>query len=74
MIINLEFDPNIPFIIMLIEKNKTKYLMFCKVGKKIAYMPLDEFFDCLGGIKDDIVWWFFEMKDLIGGVPRNIYI
>lgn len=46
------FDLDIPFIIMLIEESKTGRLVFCKVGKGIASILLNKFFDCLGCVEE----------------------
>lgn len=45
-----------------------------KVGKGIAFMPPDKFFDYLGHVEKDLIWWSFEIKDLFGGLPGDIYI
>ena len=53
---------------VFIEESKVWRLVPRKVDEGIAFMPLDEFFDCLGYVEEDAVWWLFEMKDLVGGV------
>ncbi len=30
-----------------------------------ASMPFDKFFDCLGCMEEDAIWWSFNMKDLV---------
>ncbi len=37
-------------------------------------MPLEEFFDSLGYVEKDAVWWSFEMKDLVGKVSGGMRI
>ncbi len=53
---------------ILIEESKTGQLVPREVGEGIASMPLEEFLDSLGCVKEDAVWWSFEMKDLFGKV------
>ncbi len=50
---------------VLIEVDKGGKLRPCQVGESIASMPLDKFFDCLGCMEEDAVWWSFNMKDLV---------
>ena len=40
---------------ILIEKSKTRQLISCKVGEKIASMLLEKFFDSFGYVKEDVV-------------------
>ncbi len=40
----------------------------------IASILLEEFLDSLGCVEEDIVWWSFEMKDLVGEVSRGTHI
>lgn len=40
---------------MFIEKNKAGYLVPDNMDKRIAFMLLDQFFDCLNYIKKEIV-------------------
>lgn len=49
------FNPDILFIIMLIEKNKVEYLVLRKVDEEIASISSDKFLDDLGYIKEDTV-------------------
>lgn len=42
-----QFAIYLPFIIFFIEVDKNSYLKLCQIGKKIAFMPFDEFFDYL---------------------------
>ncbi len=60
-----EFDPDTPFTMVLMEVDKSGKLRPRQVGKGIATMLLDKFFDYLGCIKEDAVWWSFNMKDLV---------
>ena len=59
---------------ILIEKSKTKWLVLFKVREKIASMSLEKFFDSLGCVKKDAVWWLFKMKDLVGKESGNTRI
>lgn len=59
---------------MLIKGGKSWNLVPQKVGEEIALMLLDKFFDYLGCIEKDAVWWIFKMKDLIGKIPGGLYI
>ncbi len=63
-----------PFIMILIEKSKTERLVPREVGKRIAFMPLEKFFDSLGCVEEDAVWWLFEIKDLVGKVSGGTRI
>ncbi len=58
---------------VLIEVGKVGKLSLRQVGEGIASMLLDEYFDYLGCMKEDAVWWLFNMKDLVhkrtGGLP-----
>lgn len=49
--LDLEFDQDILFVIVLIEKSQLGCLITYDVGKVIASMPLYEFFDYLDYVK-----------------------
>lgn len=51
LILDLRFDPNILFIIVILEKNQNKHLVYYKSSEKISFMLLDKDFDCLNYIK-----------------------
>ncbi len=59
---------------ILIEESKIGRLVPCEVGEGIASMPLEEFLDSLGCVKEDAVWWSFDMKDLVGEVSGGTRI
>lgn len=48
-------DPDISFIIVLIEKSKTGQLVPFEVKEKMAFIPLDKFFDYLDYIEKDAI-------------------
>ncbi len=37
-------------------------------------MSLEEFLDSLGYVEEDVVWWLFEIKDLVGKVSEGMRI
>ena len=45
------FNLDILFIIVFMEESNIRYLISCEIDKKIAFMPLDKFFNYLGYIK-----------------------
>ncbi len=59
---------------IFIEESKTGQLIPYKVGERIASILLEEFLDSIDCVKKNIVWWSFEMKDLVGKVSRSMYI
>ncbi len=59
---------------ILIEKSKTGQLVPYKFGEGIASMSLEKKIFSLGSVKEDVVWWLFEMKDLVGEISRGMYI
>ncbi len=59
---------------ILREASKTEQLVPCKVREGIASILLEEFFDSLGCIEEDVVWWSFGMKDLVGEISRSAHI
>ena len=61
-----EYEPDMPFTMVLMEENKSGKLGPRKVGEGIASMSLDEFLDCLNCVEEDAVWWSFKMNDLVG--------
>ena len=56
---------------VVIEGNKSGKLGPQDVGHGIAFMPLDEFFDCLNCAEKDAVCWSFRMNDLVGKSERR---
>ena len=61
-----EYDSDTPFIMVLMEENKSGKLGPREVGESIAFMLLDEFLDCFNCAEEDAVWWSFKMNDLVG--------
>ncbi len=59
---------------ILIEESKTGQLVTRKIGDEIAFMPLEIFLDNLGYVKENVVWWLFEMKDLVGDISGGTCI
>lgn len=59
---------------VFIEEIKAGQLIPHKVREEIAFIPLEAFFDNLDCIKEDAIWWSFEMKNLVSKIPRNICI
>ncbi len=59
---------------ILIEKSKTEQLVPREFGERIDSMSLEEFLDSLDCIEEDVVWWLFEMKNLVGKVPKGTHI
>lgn len=55
LILDSGFNPDTPFIMVLIEESKSRNLAHRKVAERIASMPLDKFFDCLGYVEEDVV-------------------
>lgn len=53
MILDLRFDLNTPFTIVLIKKSKPKILVSHKFRKATASMLLKEFYKSLSYIKED---------------------
>lgn len=53
------------FTINLIKIDKSEQLKTYQKRKAIAFVPLNKFFDCLIYIKEDLVCWFFNIKNLI---------
>lgn len=47
------------------EVDKDRQLRSYQVGKSIAFMLYNKFFNCLGCIKEDAVWCLFNMKDFV---------
>ena len=45
--------------------DKRKKLKLRQVGKSIAFIPFDIFFDCFSYIEEDTIWWSFNMKDFV---------
>lgn len=63
-----------PFGIVFIEKNKVKLLISCKVREKITFIPLNKFLDSLGYIKKNVIWWLFNIKNLVENVLESTHI
>ena len=59
---------------MLIEENKVGSLVPHEVGKKIVSMLFNRFFDCLGYIEKDVIWWLFKIKYLVSGILGDRHI
>lgn len=53
LILDLRFNSDTSFKIVLIKESKTKSLIFRKVSKRILSMPLNEYFDYLSYIEID---------------------
>ena len=49
-----EYDPDMPFTMVLMEENKSGKLGLQKVGESIASMPLDKFLDYLNCAEEDV--------------------
>lgn len=71
---NPGFDLSTSFIIIFIEASKVRRLILRTVGKKIAFIQLDEFFDYLGCVNEDLIQQLFEIKDQIDRVQGGICI
>ena len=50
---------------IFIEIDKKKKLKSRQVEKSIAFIFRDKFFDCFGYMKEDAIWWSFNIKNLI---------
>ena len=37
-------------------------------------MLFDRFFDCLGCIEEDVIWWLFKIKYLVSGISGDRHI
>lgn len=61
-----DHNPNTPFIMVLVEENKSGKLGSQEVREGTASMPLDEFLYFLHYTEKNIVWWSFKMHNLIG--------
>lgn len=53
LILSLEHNPNIFFILVFMKKNKSKKLGFWKVGKGIISILFDKFFGCFNYVEQD---------------------
>ena len=58
---------------IFIKESKTEQLVPCKVGKKIAFLLLEKFFDSQNCIEEDGIWLLFEMKYLVDKKSRGIH-
>lgn len=59
------------FIIIFIKEDQSKKLCPQEVGKDIAFMPLNEFFDCFNCAEHDAIQQSFRMNDFVGKRQRK---
>lgn len=56
------------------EKSKVERLVSYKVGKKIASISAENFFDSLGYVEENAIWRLWKLKDLFGKVLKDMHI
>ena len=63
-----------PFIMVLIKLDKKGKLRLSQIGENIASILLDKFFDYFNCMEKNVIWWSFNIKDLIYKRTKKLYI